>query len=102
MNVHVKAFNRQLSTANPNLQVYLMPHLSFNLLTTDPFSKARAGFIQTDHGDIPTPIFMPVGTAGSVKAVTAGQLEQEVKARVILGNTYHLYLRPGTGVLENA
>ncbi|MDP4211480.1 MAG: tRNA guanosine(34) transglycosylase Tgt [Bacteroidota bacterium] len=79
-----------------------MPHLSFNLIATDPSSKARAGLIQTDHGDIPTPIFMPVGTAGSVKAVTAGQLEQEVKARVILGNTYHLYLRPGTGVLENA
>ncbi|MFI5124275.1 MAG: tRNA guanosine(34) transglycosylase Tgt [Chitinophagales bacterium] len=79
-----------------------MPHLSFNLITTDPSSKARAGLIHTDHGDIPTPIFMPVGTAGSVKAVTAAQLEQEIRARIILGNTYHLYLRPGMEVLENA
>lgn len=58
--------------------------------------------MRTDHGEIPTPVFMPVGTAGSVKAVTSAQLEKEVKARIILGNTYHLYLRPGTSVLETA
>ena len=79
-----------------------MAQLSFELISTDAASGARAGLIHTDHGEIPTPIFMPVGTAGSVKAVTAAQLEQEVKARIILGNTYHLYLRPGTSVLENA
>jgi len=79
-----------------------MPHLSFDLIATDPSSPARAGLIHTDHGEIPTPIFMPVGTAGSVKAVTSDLLEREVKARIILGNTYHLYLRPGTAVLENA
>lgn len=64
--------------------------------------KARAGLITTDHGVIETPIFMPVGTVGSVKAVTQQQLEQDVKAQIILGNTYHLYLRPGTPVLEAA
>jgi queuine tRNA-ribosyltransferase len=74
----------------------------FSLLHTDPHSAARAGLIRTDHGEIPTPIFMPVGTAGSVKALTSDQLEKEVKARIILGNTYHLYLRPGTAVLEQA
>jgi queuine tRNA-ribosyltransferase len=56
----------------------------------------------TDHGEIPTPIFMPVGTVGSVKAVSQQQLKNDVDARIILGNTYHLYLRPGTAVLENA
>lgn len=79
-----------------------MAKLTFELLTTDRDSGARAGVVRTDHGEIPTPIFMPVGTAGSVKAVSAEQLEQEVKARIILGNTYHLYLRPGVAVLENA
>ncbi|HEX5667649.1 MAG TPA: tRNA-guanine transglycosylase, partial [Chitinophagaceae bacterium] len=56
----------------------------------------------TDHGEIPTPIFMPVGTVGSVKAVSQQQLENDVAAKIILGNTYHLYLRPGTEVLEHA
>ena len=79
-----------------------MAQLSFELINTDPSSSARAGLIRTDHGEIPTPVFMPVGTVGSVKAVTSGQLEQEIKARIILGNTYHLYMRPGTTVLENA
>ena len=65
-------------------------------------SKARAGRINTDHGEVLTPIFMPVGTVGSVKAVTQQQLKADVKARIILGNTYHLYLRPGTDVLEAA
>jgi queuine tRNA-ribosyltransferase len=79
-----------------------MAQLSFEISGKDICSSARAGLIRTDHGDIPTPIFMPVGTAGSVKAVTGGQLIQEIHAKIILGNTYHLYLRPGTEVLENA
>src|SRR5450432_2156451 len=79
-----------------------MANLSFELNGKDKFSSARAGLISTDHGDIPTPIFMPVGTAGSVKGVTGNQLINEIQAKIILGNTYHLYLRPGTEVLENA
>ncbi|MBO9618416.1 MAG: tRNA guanosine(34) transglycosylase Tgt [Niabella sp.] len=79
-----------------------MAQLSFQLQHTDKDSQARAGLITTDHGSIETPIFMPVGTAGSVKAVTQAQLENEVKAQIILGNTYHLYLRPGLEVLEKA
>jgi queuine tRNA-ribosyltransferase len=79
-----------------------MPALKFDLQTSDTGSKARAGKITTDHGEILTPIFMPVGTAGSVKAVTQQQLEKDVKAQIILGNTYHLYLRPGLEVLEKA
>jgi queuine tRNA-ribosyltransferase len=79
-----------------------MARLSFDLQHTDNHSAARAGFIRTDHGEIPTPIFMPVGTAGSVKAVTQRQLAEEVDARIILGNTYHLYLRPGLQTLEEA
>src|SRR6188472_710708 len=76
--------------------------LSFELQHTDSNSKARAGRFTTDHGEILTPIFMPVGTAGSVKAVTQEQLHSDVKAQIILGNTYHLYLRPGLEVLEEA
>lgn len=79
-----------------------MAALTFELHTTDTNSKARAGRITTDHGEILTPIFMPVGTAGSVKAVTQQQLLKDVQAQVILGNTYHLYLRPGLEVLEKA
>ncbi len=79
-----------------------MATLQFDLETTDKNSKARAGKITTDHGEILTPIFMPVGTVGSVKAVTQQQLKNEVNAQIILGNTYHLYLRPGTEVLEAA
>lgn len=79
-----------------------MAALQFQLHHTCNKSKARAGKIITDHGEILTPIFMPVGTVGSVKAVTQQQLYDEVKAQVILGNTYHLYLRPGTDVLEAA
>ena len=79
-----------------------MAALSFQLQHNDPVSKARAGKITTDHGEILTPIFMPVGTVGSVKAVTQQQLLQDVKAQIILGNTYHLYLRPGLEVLEKA
>ena len=76
--------------------------LQFRLAVTDNHSSARAGTIQTDHGEIQTPIFMPVGTVGSVKAVSQQQLEQDVKAQIILGNTYHLYLRPGLEILEAA
>jgi queuine tRNA-ribosyltransferase len=79
-----------------------MPPLSFNIIGKDIHSSARNGLIRTDHGEIPTPIFMPVGTAGSVKGVTGDQLLQDIRAKIILGNTYHLYLRPGTGVLEQA
>jgi len=76
--------------------------LKFNLLHTDPLSKARAGTIQTDHGEIETPIFMPVGTAGTVKSVHQRELKNDIQAQIILGNTYHLYLRPGTELLEKA
>ena len=79
-----------------------MASLSFSLHSTDTQTKARAGTIQTDHGSIETPIFMPVGTVGTVKAVTQQQLQQEVKAQIILGNTYHLYLRPGLQTMEAA
>lgn len=76
--------------------------MNFNLLGLDAQSKARAGLITTDHGEIPTPIFMPVGTAGSVKAVHQRELENDVKAPIILANTYHLYLRPGLDILERS
>lgn len=76
--------------------------MQFQLQARDGGSSARAGLISTAHGDIETPIFMPVGTVGSVKAVPATQLREEVRAQIILGNTYHLYLRPGTEVLEAA
>ena len=76
--------------------------LAFELQECDPQSKARTGRISTDHGEILTPVFMPVGTAGSVKAVTQQQLLADVKAQIILGNTYHLYLRPALEVLEAA
>ena len=76
--------------------------MTFELQHTDSKSNARAGLITTDHGQIQTPIFMPVGTLGSVKGVLQRDLKEEVKAQIILGNTYHLYLRPGTEVLEAA
>ncbi|HEX8531361.1 MAG TPA: tRNA guanosine(34) transglycosylase Tgt, partial [Cytophagales bacterium] len=76
--------------------------MQFTLQATDPHSKARAGRIVTDHGPIETPIFMPVGTVGSVKAVHQRELTDDIQARIILGNTYHLYLRPGLDVLEGA
>lgn len=79
-----------------------MTALTFELQGTDAYTKARAGKMTTGHGEILTPIFMPVGTAGSVKAVTKQQLKNEVKAQIILANTYHLYLRPGTAILEKA
>ena len=76
--------------------------MKFKLEATDSLSKARAGEIVTDHGIIQTPIFMPVGTAGTVKAVHQRELADDVKAQIILGNTYHLYLRPGLETLEMA
>ena len=76
--------------------------MTFELQHTDPYSSARAGKITTDHGEILTPIFMPVGTVGSVKAVHFEELRKQVKAQIILGNTYHLYLRPGLDILKKA
>ena len=76
--------------------------MKFDLKITDPKSKARVGVITTDHGTIETPIFMPVGTVGTVKGVHQTELKNEVNPDIILGNTYHLYLRPGTDILEKA
>ena len=76
--------------------------MDFKLLHSDPDSKARAGLLDTAHGAIETPIFMPVGTVGSVKAVHQHELDEAIGAQIILGNTYHLYLRPGLEVLEKA
>jgi len=79
-----------------------MPALQFQLQQTDSQTAARAGTVTTDHGVFQTPMFMPVGTAGSVKAVTQQQLTEVVDAQIILGNTYHLYLRPGMDVLKSS
>ncbi len=76
--------------------------MKFKRTASDRNSRARAGVITTDHGEIPTPIFMPVGTAGSVKAIHQRELENDIDAKIILGNTYHLYLRPGVELLEKA
>ena len=76
--------------------------MKFTLKTTDIHSKARAGLIETAHGTIQTPIFMPVGTAGTVKAVHQHELREDIKAQIILGNTYHLYLRPGLDIVQRA
>ena len=78
-----------------------MNQMKFTITSNDPKSSARAGVLQTDHGPIETPIFMPVGTAGTVKACHIRDVKDEVKAQIILGNTYHLYLRPGLEVLES-
>ena len=76
--------------------------MTFDIQTSDPYSKARTGVITTDHGQIQTPIFMPVGTAGTVKAVHQRELKEDIKAQIILGNTYHLYLRPHLDIIEKA
>ena len=76
--------------------------MTFDLQYTDPKSNARAGLITTDHGQIETPIFMPVGTLGTVKGVHLHELKEDIKAQIILGNTYHLYLRPGLDIIERA
>lgn len=86
---------------SPRRDLYLR-RMKFQIHSKDTKSKARAGVITTDHGSIPTPIFMPVGTAGSVKAVHQRELEQDIDAKIILGNTYHLYLRPGLELIEQA
>ena len=79
---------------------YIFPSMKFVLEKKDSQSQARTGTLETDHGIIQTPIFMPVGTAGTVKAVHQRELKQDIKAQIILGNTYHLYLRPGLEILE--
>ena len=89
--------NRQIR----NFDICAMASLRFEINRQDTNTRARAGTIITDH-EIQTPIFMPVGTAGSVKALSKQQLIEEVKAEIILGNTYHLYLRPGLEVLGEA
>jgi queuine tRNA-ribosyltransferase len=76
--------------------------MTFDLEGNDPNSSARVGTLRTAHGDIQTPIFMPVGTIATVKGVHQRELEEDIKAQIILGNTYHLYLRPGTDILEQA
>lgn len=76
--------------------------MEFKLQATDTASAARAGLITTDHGVIETPIFMPVGTVGAIKAVHMTEMREQVKAQIILGNTYHLYLRPGLDVIQAA
>lgn len=76
--------------------------MQFNLLSKDPASRARAGKITTDHGVIETPIFMPVGTVGTVKGVHQRELKNDINPDIILGNTYHLFLRPETSILEKA
>ncbi len=74
----------------------------FEVRIKDKATKARTGILRTDHGDIPTPIFMPVGTGGTVKGILQRDLEEDIDAKIILGNTYHLYLRPGTDILRQA
>lgn len=84
---------------------FVLPILISHMFTVqgcDKDSKARAGLIKTTHGDIPTPIFMPVGTGGTVKGILQADLEKDIDAKIILGNTYHLYLRPGTEILKAA
>lgn len=76
--------------------------MNFKIEAVSPHSRARAGVITTDHGEIPTPIFMPVGTVASVKGVHQRELKEDIDARIILGNTYHLYLRPGLEILQQA
>ena len=76
--------------------------MKYTLLKTDAGCRARAGIIDTDHGKIETPIFMPVGTVGSVKGIHVAELLNDIKAQIILGNTYHLYLRPGIEILKKA
>ena len=76
--------------------------MQYTLLAKDKNSEARCGVLTTAHGEIHTPVFMPVGTVGSVKAVHMRELKEDIRAEIILGNTYHLYLRPGTEILQAA
>ena len=91
----ILSYTSQSITHNSDVLIFKLQH-------TDPNSNARAGVISTDHGQIHTPIFMPVGTCGSVKGVHFRELKEQVKAQIILGNTYHLYLRPGLDILRHA
>lgn len=74
--------------------------MQYTLLAKDKNSEARCGVLATAHGEIHTPVFMPVGTVGSVKAVHMRELKEDIRAEIILGNTYHLYLRPGTEIMK--
>ena len=85
-----------------NRSSYLCGHMNFKLEHTDPLTRARAGKLITGRGVIETPVFMPVGTAGTVKAVHQRELKEDIGAQIILGNTYHLYLRPGLDILQGA
>ena len=76
--------------------------MNFNLIQTDSFSSARAGSFTTEHGTIETPIFMPVGTAACIKGVHLRELKEDIKPDIILGNTYHLYMRPGSEIINQA
>ena len=76
--------------------------MSFKIICKDKKTDARVGELKTDHGVIKTPIFMPVGTLGTVKGIHQRELNEDIKAEIILGNTYHLYLRPGTDVIHKA
>ncbi|MFQ3341359.1 MAG: queuine tRNA-ribosyltransferase, partial [Flavobacteriaceae bacterium] len=76
--------------------------MEFTLLANDLTSQARAGSLTTDHGTIETPIFMPVGTSATIKGVHQRELKNDINSDIVLGNTYHLYLRPGTEILEQA
>jgi len=76
--------------------------MKFNILHSDPRSSARAGIINTAHGEVETPVFMPVGTAGAVKALHMKELREDIRSQILLANTYHLYLRPGTDIIEKA
>ena len=80
----------------------MKPAVTYELLHVDKNSGARRGVVHTPHGDIQTPIFMPVGTLGTVKSMTPEELKEEVKAQIILSNTYHLYLRPGSKIVKEA
>ena len=80
----------------------MKPAITYELLYEDKNSGARRGIVHTPHGDIETPIFMPVGTQATVKSMTPEELKEEVKAQIILSNTYHLYLRPGHDIVKEA
>ena len=76
--------------------------MQFKITHSDPNSSARAGMISTAHGEVETPVFMPVGTAGAVKALHMKELREDIRSQILLANTYHLYLRPGTDIVEKA
>jgi len=103
VNIRFKIF-RALTSLLVNLLSLpqLMANMNFSLQHTDSKSNARAGLLTTGHGNIETPIFMPVGTLGSVKGIHFKELKEDIQAQIILGNTYHLYLRPGTNIIEQA